>query len=66
VPAEPKAKAEAAKEGIKTGALEVFTGPVIGSDGKELLAKDVKADQAWKDKIDFYVKGVEGKVPSGK
>jgi len=65
VPAELKAKAEAAKEGIKTGAIEVFTGPIVGADGKERLAKGAKADQAWKDKVDFYVKGVEGKIPSG-
>jgi len=57
--------AEAAKEGIKTGAIEVFTGPIVGADGKERLAKGAKADQAWKDKVDFYVKGVEGKIPSG-
>jgi simple sugar transport system substrate-binding protein len=66
VPAELKAKAEAANAGIKAGTLEVFTGPIVGSDGKERLAKDTKADQAWKDKVDFYVKGVEGKIPSGK
>ena len=46
--------------------FEVFTGPIVDNTGKERLAKDAKADQAWKDKIDFYVKGVEGKVPTGK
>jgi simple sugar transport system substrate-binding protein len=66
VPAELKAKAEAAKAGIKSGQIEVFTGPIVGADGKERLAKDTKADQAWKDKVDFYVKGVEGRIPSGK
>ena len=66
VPAELKAKAEAANAGIKGGTLEVFTGPIVGNDGKERLAKDTKADQAWKDKVDFYVKGVEGKIPAGK
>ncbi len=66
VPAELKTKAETAMDGIKTGSLEVFTGPIVGSDGKERLAKDTKADQAWKDKVDFYVKGVEGKLPSDK
>ena len=44
----------------------MFTGPIVDNAGKERLAKDTKADQAWKDKVDFYVKGVEGKVPSGK
>jgi basic membrane protein A and related proteins len=51
---------------MKAGTFEVFTGPVVGADGKELLAKDAKADQGWKDKVDFYVKGVEGKIPTGK
>ncbi len=66
VPAELKAKAEAANAAIKDGTLEVFTGPIVGNDGKERLPKDTKADQAWKDKVDFYVKGVEGKLPSDK
>jgi len=30
------------------------------------LPKDEVADDAWKGKINFFVKGVEGKVPSGK
>jgi basic membrane protein A and related proteins len=66
VPAEVRAKAESAMAGIKDGSKEVFTGPIVGNDGKERLAKDTKADQAWKDKVDFYVRGVEGKVPAGK
>jgi simple sugar transport system substrate-binding protein len=30
------------------------------------LEKDVVGDDAWKGKINFYIEGVEGKVPSGK
>jgi simple sugar transport system substrate-binding protein len=44
----------------------VFKGPIVDSTGKEVLAKDVVADDAWKGAIGFYVKGVEGKVPSSK
>jgi len=66
VPEETKKKVETIKAGIKDGSFEVFSGPIMDNTGKERLAKDQKADQAWKDKIDFYVKGVEGKVPSGK
>ena len=33
---------------------------------REVLAKDVVADDAWKGAVNFYVKGVEGKVPAGK
>ncbi len=66
IPEAIRKKAEEAAAGLKAGTLEVFTGPIVGSDGKERLAKDTKADQAWKDKVDFYVKGVDGKIPSGK
>ena len=66
VPAETKAKVEEVKAAMKAGTFEVFTGPLMGTDGKEHLAKGVAADQAWKDKVDFYVKGVEGKIPAGK
>jgi len=66
VPEESKKKVETIKAGLKDGSFEVFTGPVVDNTGKERLPKDQKADQACKDKIDFYVKGVEGKVPTGK
>ena len=66
VPADIKAKVEEVKAGMKAGTFEVFTGPILDNTGKERLAKDTKADQEWKDKVDFYVKGVEGKIPSAK
>jgi basic membrane protein A and related proteins len=66
VPAEAKAKVEEVKTKMKSGEFEVFSGPIVDSTGTERLAKDMKADQDWKDKVDFYVTGVEGKIPSGK
>jgi simple sugar transport system substrate-binding protein len=66
VPEDAKKRVEEIKAGLKGDTFEVFTGPIVDNTGKERLAKDAKADQAWKDKIDFYVKGVEGKVPTGK
>ncbi|MBT9489689.1 MAG: BMP family ABC transporter substrate-binding protein [Rubrivivax sp.] len=66
VPAEVKAQVETLSAGLKDGSFAAFKGPVVDNTGKERLAKDVVGDQAWLDKIDFYVKGVEGKVPSGK
>ena len=66
VPEAAKKKLEEVKAGLKAGTFEVFTGPIVDNTGKERLAKDAKADQDWKDKVDFYVKGVDGKVPSGK
>ena len=66
VPAETREQVEKLAAGMKDGSFAAYTGPVSDNTGKQRLAKDVKADQDWLDKIDFYVKGVEGKVPSGK
>ena len=66
VPADVQAKVKEVKEAIKAGTFEPFTGPIVDNTGKERLAKDAKADDDFKGKIDFYVQGVEGTVPSGK
>lgn len=65
VPADAKAEVERIKAGLKDGSFAVFKGPILDNTGKEQLAKDVIGDDAWKGGINFYVKGVEGKVPSG-
>jgi len=65
VPAELKAKAEAAKAGLKDGSLVIWKGPITNNAGKEVLAKDKVADDEFLGGINFYVKGVEGKVPGG-
>jgi basic membrane protein A and related proteins len=66
VPADLKAKVEAAKAGLRDGSLTIWKGPIVGQDGKEVLAKDAVADDKFLGGINFYVKGVEGKVPTGK
>ena len=66
VPEDVKAKVATLSAGLKDGSFAAYTGPVVDNTGKERLAKDVKADQDWLDKIDFYVEGVQGKVPTGK
>lgn len=66
VPAEAKTKLEEVKAGLKSGSLSIWKGPIVGQDGKEILKKDEVADDKFMSGITFYVKGVEGKVPSGK
>ena len=66
VPEEIKKKVAEIKDGYKAGTMDPFKGPIVDADGKERLAKDQMPTQDWKDKVDFYVKGVEGKIPSGK
>ncbi len=66
VPAETKAKVDEVKAGLKAGTFSIWKGPILGQDGKELVAKDTVADDKFLSGVNFYVKGVEGKVPGGK
>jgi basic membrane protein A and related proteins len=66
VPAEVKAAVEKVKAGLKDGSYVIWKGPLVGNDGKEILAKDAVADDKFLGGINFYVKGVEGTVPTGK
>ncbi|MBI3383012.1 MAG: BMP family ABC transporter substrate-binding protein [Aquabacterium sp.] len=66
VPAELKAKVDTVKAGLKDGSFVIWKGPILGQDGKEALAKDAVADDKFLGGINFYVKGVDGAVPSSK
>lgn len=65
LPEDVKAQVATLSAGLKDGSFAPYTGPVVDNTGTERLAVGVAADQAWLDKIDFYVKGVDGKVPAG-
>jgi basic membrane protein A len=65
VPAETKAKIDEIKKGLKDGSFSIWKGPILGQDGKEVVAKDAVADDKFLQGVNFYVKGVEGKVPGG-
>ena len=66
VPADIKAKIDTIKAGLKDGSFSIWKGPIVGQDGKEILAKDAVADDKFLGGVNFYVKGVDGKVPAGK
>ena len=66
VPAETVARIAQVKSGLKDGSFAIWKGPIVGQDGKTLLEKDVVADDKFLGGINFYVKGVDGAVPSGK
>jgi basic membrane protein A len=65
VPADIKAKVESVKAGLKDGSFVIWKGPIAGNDGKEVLATGTSADDKFMGGINFFVKGVEGKVPGG-
>ncbi len=77
VPAETKARVEEIKKGLADGSFVIWKGPILGQngkpamvkvDGKEVvwLAKDAVADDKQLSGLNFFVKGVEGKIPGGK
>ena len=66
VPAETKAKVEEVKAGLKDGSFSIWKGPLVDNTGKTLLKKDEVADDKFLSGVNFYVKGVEGKVPGAK
>lgn len=65
VPEPAKQKLEQVKAGLKDGTFQIWKGPIADNAGKEVLAKDAVADDKFLGGVNFYVKGVEGKVPGG-
>jgi basic membrane protein A len=63
VPDETKKRVDEVKAGLKDGSFSIWKGPITDNTGKELLAKDVVADDKFLGGLKTYVKGVEGKVP---
>ena len=66
VPADVKAKVEEVKAGLKDGSFSIWKGPLFDNTGKERLKKDEVADGKMLGGLNFFVKGVEGKVPGAK
>ena len=66
VPAETKAKVEEVKAGLQAGTFSIWKGPIVDNTGKEQLKKDEVADDKFLGGLNFYVKGVEGKIPGAK
>jgi len=65
VPAATKARIDEIKKGLSDGSFAIWKGPILDNTGKEAVAKDSVADDKFLGGMNFYVKGVEGKVPGG-
>jgi basic membrane protein A len=65
VPADLKAKLDTVKAGLKDGSFVIWKGPITSNDGKTEVAAGTTADDKFLGGINFFVKGVEGKVPGG-
>ena len=65
VPDDTKKRIDEVRAGLKDGSFSIWKGPIMDNTGKELLGKDVVADDKFLGGLKTYVKGVEGKVPGG-
>jgi basic membrane protein A and related proteins len=65
VPEDTKKRIDEVKAGLKDGSFSIWKGPITGADGKEILAKDAVGDDKFLSGVNFYVQGVQGKIPGG-
>jgi simple sugar transport system substrate-binding protein len=65
VPQDVRDKIGDIKSGLKNGSYTIWKGPIKSNTGKDVLAPDQVADDAFLRRINFYVQGVEGKIPGG-
>jgi len=66
VPAPIKDKLAAVKRGLGDGSFAIWKGPIADQAGKEVVAASQVADDNFLHAINFYVKGVQGELPSAK
>lgn len=66
VPASVREEVGKVEAAIGAGKFHPFTGPVKDNEGKERLAAGKVIDDATLGKMDYYVEGVQGKLPASK
>lgn len=63
LPEDVKKLLEERRQGVIDGSRPIWKGPLKDNTGKEVLGKDIVADDKFLHEIKFYVEGVDGKVP---
>jgi len=66
VPTNVRAEVTKVETAIREGKFHPFTGPVKDNEGKERIASGKTIDDVTLNKMDYYVEGVQGKLPSSK
>jgi basic membrane protein A len=64
VPAETRAKIDTIKAGLKDGSFVIWKGPIVDQAGAVKVKAGENATDEFMLGINFYVKGVEGAIPS--
>lgn len=63
VPAAVRDRVATARSGLRDGSLAIWRGPLLDNADKLVLPQGQMADDAFLRQMNFYVKGVEGRVP---
>ena len=63
MPADVAEKAEKALQDIKSGNLNIFAGPLVDNTGKEIIPTGKTLDDGALWGMNYYLQGVEGKIP---
>ena len=63
VPQDIRDRVAKVRAGLKDGSFAVWSGPITDNAGRQLLAAGQQADDKFLTGINFFVAGVEGKVP---
>lgn len=64
VPAALRMRVDEVRHGLRTGSFEIWRGPLTDNRGRQVLGPGQLADDAFLRRMSFYVKGVEGQLPS--
>ncbi|MDA7776095.1 BMP family ABC transporter substrate-binding protein [Alphaproteobacteria bacterium] len=64
MPADVAAKATAARDGIASGSLNIFEGPMMDNKGNEVLATGAVLDDGGLWAMNYYLDGVLGDLPN--
>jgi simple sugar transport system substrate-binding protein len=63
MPDDVKQKAEEVVNGIKSGSIKIFAGPLMDNTGKEILPAGKEMDDGSLWGMNYYLQGVDGKIP---
>ncbi|MDO4682798.1 MAG: BMP family ABC transporter substrate-binding protein [Lautropia sp.] len=66
LPPDVRAQVDERRKALAAGKLQIWRGPIVSSDDRELVARDKVADDRFLAGLMTYVKGVEGQVPAGR
>ncbi len=66
LPPDVRTQVDERRKALAEGKFQIWKGPLVSSDDRELLAADKVGDDRFIASLMTYVKGVEGQVPSGR